>query len=135
MERREETERWNVVDKVASTGKIVRHSHGIRGTRGSGKVEIPPTLHLLSVAITNYSKTSSHRGPRIALAGCVALMLVSLERSAVFLDGIRSLKLLIYGREIPLKNDPLDERRGCVIEPSLRLSGSSVSFQNCEDQK
>lgn len=44
MERREETERWNVVDKVASTGKIVRHSHGIRGTRGSGKVEIPPTL-------------------------------------------------------------------------------------------
>lgn len=44
MERREETERWNVVDKVAFTGKIVRHSHGIRGTRGSGKVEIPPTL-------------------------------------------------------------------------------------------
>lgn len=97
MERREETERCNVVDKVASTGKIVRHSYGIRGTRGSGKVEIPPTLLAFSRHYKLFENQFSHRGPRIALAGCVALMLVSLERSAVFLDGIRSLKLLIYG--------------------------------------
>lgn len=81
MERREETERWNVVDKVASTSKIVRHSHGIRGTRGSEKVEIPPTLLGFSRHYKLF-ETSSRRGPRIALAGCVTLMLVSLERSA-----------------------------------------------------
>lgn len=81
MERREETEGWNVVDKVASTGKIVRHSHGIRGPRGNGKVEIPPTLLGLGRHYKLF-ETSSHRGPRIAFAGCVALMLVSLERRA-----------------------------------------------------
>lgn len=34
-----------------------------------------------------------------------------------------------------MKDDPLDERRGCVIESLLRLSGSSVSFQNCAEEK
>lgn len=46
----------NVVDKVAFTGKIVRHSHGWEEQEDSEKVEIPLTLSLSLLGSSRHYK-------------------------------------------------------------------------------